>query len=107
MMAVAANVSPLVGLFGSFGWQEILFILVVILLLFGGAKLPELARGLARGLRSFKEELHGVQSGLEEPPDSGAKQNEQARQGGQPAGKADHDKAQQPQDEKDDARGEA
>lgn len=42
------------------GWQEILVIVFVLLLLFGGKKLPELARGMGRGLRHFKEELHGV-----------------------------------------------
>jgi len=39
----------------------------VILVLFGGSKLPELARGLARGLRIFRDEMHGVKSDLETP----------------------------------------
>lgn len=51
------------------GWKEILIILAVILLLFGGKKLPELARGLARGLRSFRDELKGVKKDLEEEED--------------------------------------
>jgi sec-independent protein translocase protein TatA len=47
------------------GPWEIVLILLVVLLLFGGKKLPELARGLARGLRSFKEEMRDVRSDIE------------------------------------------
>ena len=38
-----------------FGFWEIVIILVLILVLFGGKKLPELARGLGKGLREFKK----------------------------------------------------
>ena len=41
----------------SIGWPEIVVILLVVLILFGGKKLPELAKGLGRGLRLFKQEL--------------------------------------------------
>lgn len=44
----------MMGLPGHF---EILIILFVVLLLFGGKKLPELAKGLGRGIREFKEGL--------------------------------------------------
>ena len=37
------------------GWMEILLIAFVVLLLFGGKKIPELMRGLGRGVREFKE----------------------------------------------------
>ncbi|HAU38330.1 MAG TPA: twin-arginine translocase TatA/TatE family subunit [Phycisphaerales bacterium] len=47
------------------GPWEIVLILVVVLLLFGGKKLPELARGLARGLRTFRNELKGVRDNLD------------------------------------------
>ena len=40
------------------GGQELLIILVVVLLLFGGRKLPELAKGLGEGLREFKKATH-------------------------------------------------
>ncbi|MFQ5724265.1 MAG: twin-arginine translocase TatA/TatE family subunit [Terriglobia bacterium] len=40
-----------------FGWQEILLVAVILLLLFGATRIPEMMRGLARGLRGFKEEL--------------------------------------------------
>lgn len=48
------------------GYTEIIIIALVILLLFGGKKLPELARGMAKGLRLFKDELKGVKSDVEE-----------------------------------------
>ena len=56
----------MLGVFGLAGHWEIIIILLAILLLFGGKKLPELARGLARGLRSFKDELKGVKTDIEE-----------------------------------------
>ena len=39
---------------GPIGLPEIIIILVIVLLLFGGKKLPELAKGLGKGLREFK-----------------------------------------------------
>lgn len=43
----------------KFGWMEILLIVAVVLLLFGGKKIPELMRGLGQGAREFKEGLRG------------------------------------------------
>jgi len=40
---------------GFLGGYEILMIVVVVLLLFGGKKIPELARGLGKGIRDFKK----------------------------------------------------
>ncbi|NLB67153.1 MAG: twin-arginine translocase TatA/TatE family subunit [Bacteroidales bacterium] len=48
-------------LFGSFGWQEILIIAFIVLLLFGGKKIPELMKGLGKGVRSFKEGMKDVE----------------------------------------------
>lgn len=44
----------------SFGTGEIIIIALVVLLLFGGKKIPELMRGLGRGVRSFKEGVSGL-----------------------------------------------
>ena len=52
--------------FGGVGWQEILVIVVVVLILFGGRKIPELARGIGRGMREFKREMRGVREDLDE-----------------------------------------
>lgn len=44
-----------------FGTQEIILIALVILLLFGGKKIPELMRGLGKGVRSFKDGMNGTE----------------------------------------------
>jgi sec-independent protein translocase protein TatA len=51
---------------GKLGWTEILLIAFVVLLLFGGKKIPELMRGLGRGVREFKEGKDNVRKELEE-----------------------------------------
>lgn len=52
------------------GPWEIALILVAALLLFGGKKLPELAKGLGKGLRVFKKEMKGVRETIEEAVDA-------------------------------------
>src|SRR5687768_3693594 len=47
-------------LFLNMGTPEIMLIMLAILLLFGGKKLPELARGLGKGIRDFKDASEGV-----------------------------------------------
>jgi sec-independent protein translocase protein TatA len=49
---------PLVG--STLGWPELIIIVLVVLLLFGGKKLPEMARGTGRALRIFKAETKGL-----------------------------------------------
>lgn len=44
---------------GGLGMTEILIIALVILLLFGGKKIPELMKGIGKGVRSFKEGMDG------------------------------------------------
>lgn len=43
------------------GTQEILFILLIVLLFFGGKKIPELMKGLGKGVRSFKEGMNNIE----------------------------------------------
>lgn len=50
----------------ALGWTEIILIFLVVLLLFGGKKIPELMRGLGRGVREFKEGKENVRKELEE-----------------------------------------
>lgn len=47
-------------LFIGIGTQEILFIILVVLLFFGGKKIPELMKGIGKGVRSFKEGMNGM-----------------------------------------------
>jgi sec-independent protein translocase protein TatA len=47
-------------LFLNLGAQEVVLVLFAVLLLFGGEKLPELARGLGKGIREFKDASDGV-----------------------------------------------
>ena len=42
------------------GWTEVLVIALVVLLIFGGKKIPEMVKGLGKGVRSFKEGLREV-----------------------------------------------
>lgn len=51
----------------GFGGPELILIGVVILLLFGGKKLPELMRGLGKGINEFKNAKEGVSAETEEP----------------------------------------
>ncbi len=44
---------------GPVGWQEMIIILVVLLLLFGAKRLPEMGRSLGRGMREFKDAVTG------------------------------------------------
>jgi len=52
--------------FGSIGMPELLIILLVVLLLFGAKKLPELARGLGKGIREFKDATKHVENEFRE-----------------------------------------
>lgn len=47
-------------MFSGIGWTEVLIVLGIVLLLFGGTKLPELARGSGRALRIFKTEVKAL-----------------------------------------------
>jgi sec-independent protein translocase protein TatA len=49
-----------------FGTQEIVLIVIALLLLFGGKKIPELARGLGKGIREFKDASKGIEKPEEE-----------------------------------------
>lgn len=46
-------------LLGMIGWQQILIIAIIILVLFGGRKIPELMRGVGKGMKEFKDATKG------------------------------------------------
>ena len=46
---------------GGLGMQEVLLIALVVLLFFGGKKIPELMKGLGKGVRSFKEGMNNME----------------------------------------------
>ena len=50
-------ISPIIIL--SLSWQHILIVAIVLLLLFGGKKIPELMRGLGKGVKEFKDASKG------------------------------------------------
>ena len=50
----------------SLGAPEIIVVLVIVLLLFGGKKLPELARGLGKGINEFKKASKEVESEIKD-----------------------------------------
>ena len=52
-------------MFGSLGVPELLLILLIVIIIFGANKLPQLGRGLGEGMRNFRE---SIKSGSEEPP---------------------------------------
>ena len=51
---------------GPLGFNEILIILIIVLLLFGGRKIPELMRGLGRGIREFNDAKSNVKREIED-----------------------------------------
>ena len=57
--------SSTVFLFFNLGGGEIIVVLLVVLLFFGSKKIPELARGLGKGMREFKDATSGVQREIE------------------------------------------
>jgi sec-independent protein translocase protein TatA len=53
--------------FGNMGFMEILLILVVVLLLFGAKRLPEIGASMGKGIREFKRSITDVDRSLREP----------------------------------------
>lgn len=49
---------------GNFGAGEIIIIALVVLLLFGGKKIPELMKGLGKGIKNFKQGVNGIEDDI-------------------------------------------
>ena len=56
-------------MFGNIGWGEVLVIMIVILLLFGARRIPEVMRSLGQGVREFKKSMNEVTSEIEKQPE--------------------------------------
>lgn len=54
------------NLLGIIGGQELLIILLVVLVLFGGKKIPELMRGLGKGVKEYKNAVNNVDNELKD-----------------------------------------
>ena len=50
--------------FGNLGTTEIVIIAIVVLLFFGGKRIPELMKGLGKGIKNFKEGVKGVEDDI-------------------------------------------
>ncbi|MFO7447082.1 MAG: twin-arginine translocase TatA/TatE family subunit [Ignavibacteriaceae bacterium] len=55
-------------MFGNLGTGEIILIVLVVLILFGAKKIPELAQGLGKGMREFKKSLKDVEEDIKTEP---------------------------------------
>ncbi len=45
-------------MFGTFGWMELMLILVIVLIIFGAGRLPQLGEGLGKAIKGFKKTVH-------------------------------------------------
>ena len=60
-------------MFGNLGAGEIILIVLVVLLLFGAKKIPELARGIGKGMSEFKKGIKDVESEIKSADDESKK----------------------------------
>ncbi len=65
-------------LFGNLGMPEIIIIFFVVLLLFGGKKIPELMHGLGKGVSSFKKGMNDIQDEITKPSSNQTSSSENA-----------------------------
>lgn len=83
-------------LFLNIGTPELLLILLAVLLLFGGNKLPELARGLGKGIREFKDASDNVKREIHRNINEVQQNIEETRDDLNPAKSSDENKDQTP-----------
>ncbi|MBI4915974.1 MAG: twin-arginine translocase TatA/TatE family subunit [Acidobacteria bacterium] len=54
-------------MFGSFGLPELLLILLIVVIIFGASKLPQLGKGLGEGIKNFKNSIKGDDKPKDDP----------------------------------------
>ena len=83
-------------MFGSFGWMELLLILIIVLIIFGAGKIPQLGEGLGKAIKGFKKSVNEADAIDVTPPpaEAGPVQPSQLAQG-QTAGPAPAQQEQQ------------
>ena len=64
-------------LLGIIGGQEIIVILLIVLVLFGGKKIPELMKGLGKGVKEYKKAMNGVEEEINNITEDTPKQDSQ------------------------------
>ncbi len=60
---------------GNLGTGEVIVIALIVLLLFGGKKIPELMRGIGKGVKSFKDGLNDIENEIKKEPTKEDKQD--------------------------------
>jgi sec-independent protein translocase protein TatA len=66
-------------MFGSFGWMELLLILIIVLIIFGAGKIPQLGEGLGKAIKGFKKSVNEADA-LDVTP-TGENQNQTPSEG--------------------------
>ncbi len=75
-------------MFGSFGWMELLLILIIVLIIFGAGKIPQLGEGLGKAIKGFKKSVHeadAIDVTATEAEPTAAQPTAQIQQPGQPS----------------------
>lgn len=62
---------------GGLGMSEIILIVLVVLLFFGGKKIPELMKGLGKGVKSFKDGMNEIEKDIKETKEENPNKDEQ------------------------------
>jgi len=68
-------------MFGSFGWMELLLILIIVLIIFGAGKIPQIGEGLGKAIKGFKKSVHEADAIDVTPPPAEATEPSQLAQG--------------------------
>lgn len=59
-------------MFGSFGWMELMLILIIVLIIFGAGKIPQLGEGLGKAIKGFKKSVNEADAIDVTPPPADA-----------------------------------